>query len=309
MRCDYCGWLNNDDAKRCVKCNQELPEQPVAAEQPVVPTDEKRSNSGAGFMATVKLQSKEAEGSVSSEPKKKTPTFCSSCGYPFALDVDVCPACGTKVDNEELVEPEEVKPAPKKQSTKATVRDMRSVEAILASVEQEQSAPKEETTAPQEDASAPKEETPAPKEEKPTPVTNFKQTIRDFGVAALVSDTVKDDKIESSEVAKTVAEKVDANSAESAEKEVLKLTLLDYSNECVNDIVLSREGLVLNRENVDASNASIDETAHAQIEFAEDGWYISNMSKLNNTYILVNRKMKLEKGDVIVIGNKRYIFQ
>ena len=169
-------------------------------------------------------------------------------------------------------------------------------------MEQEQSAPKEETTAPQE-------ETPAPKEEKPTPVTNFKQTIRDFGAAALVSDTVKDDKIESSEVAKTVAEKVDANSAESAEKEVLKLTLLDYSNECVNDIVLSREGLVLNRENVDASNASIDETAHAQIEFAEDGWYISNMSKLNNTYILVNRKMKLEKGDVIVIGNKRYIFQ
>ena len=246
-------------------------------------------------MATVKLQSKESESNMPADVKKKAPAFCSSCGYPFALDVDVCPACGTKVDCEEFVEQEEVKPEPKKQSTKATIRDMRSVEEILASAEHQQSTPKKEI--------------PVQKEEKPVPATNFKQTIRDFGVAALVSDTIKDDKIEPTEVAKTVADKVDDNGAKSAENELFKLTLLDYSPECVNNIVLNREGLILKRENVEASNVSIDEMAHAQIEFAEDGCYISNMSKLDNTYIMVNRKMKLEKGDVIVIGNRRYIFQ
>ena len=296
MRCDYCGWLNSDDAKRCVKCNQELPEQPVAAEQPVVPVNEEKPNSKSGFMATVKLQSKESESNMPADVKKKAPAFCSSCGYPFALDVDVCPACGTKVDCEEFVEQEEVKPEPKKQSTKATIRDMRSVEEILASAEHQQSTPQKEI--------------PVQKEEKPVPATNFKQTIRDFGAAALVPNTIKDeDKNDLADVAKTVADKVDDNGAKSAENELFKLTLLDYSPECVNNIVLNREGLILKRENVEASNVSIDEMAHAQIEFAEDGCYISNMSKLDNTYIMVNRKMKLEKGDVIVIGNRRYIFQ
>ena len=66
---------------------------------------------------------------------------------------------------------------------------------------------------------------------------------------------------------------------------------------------------VINRMDIDPSNSSIDEDAHIQIEFSQGEWYVSDLSKLKNTYVQVNRKMKLEKGDVIVVGNRRYIFQ
>jgi hypothetical protein len=37
-------------------------------------------------------------------------------------------------------------------------------------------------------------------------------------------------------------------------------------------------------------------------------WYITDESQLGSTYIQVVRKRKLQKGDVIVFGNKKFRF-
>ncbi len=285
MRCDYCGWLNSDDAKRCVKCNQELPEHAMPMEQPVTAepcTPAVDAASHNEFKATVKFQSKEENVEIPSNVNKVVATSCSSCGYPFASEVSVCPACGATVEPMEIdAEPEEPRPVQKVQNTKATVRDPRTVEAILAAAEQKESD----------------------SDEKRVAAVNFKQTVRDFGTTELVSETVKDDTVGTPDMAKTVADGV------SDSAELSKLTVMESFDNSVSDILLNADKIVLKREDVDASNQSIDETAHVQMELENGEWYISNLSKMNNTYVLVNRKMKLEKGDIVVIGNRRYIFQ
>lgn len=293
MRCDYCGWLNSDDAKRCVKCNQELVEvtepQPsdvsTESEQPSSNEPEPQTKPGSNFKATVKFVGDVGPVNLEPEVQKVMPTSCTSCGYPFASEVSVCPACGAAVEAELVpVEPEE-QPTTVKIDSKATVRDLRSIEAILNSENQ----PEEAVVSPE----------PQPAKSS----VNFKQTVRDFGCVSEGNGAGA----AASVVAKTVIDEVDRSL--SAQSDCPSLVAAEDFGNGASGVSINSHMKVINRMDIDPSNSSIDEDAHIQIEFSQGEWYVSDLSKLKNTYVQVNRKMKLEKGDVIVVGNRRYIFQ
>ena len=66
--------------------------------------------------------------------------------------------------------------------------------------------------------------------------------------------------------------------------------------------------IVLNRMNLDPQNNTITSKVQAQLSVTGDGrWVIENFSELKTTYIKVIKPMPIEKGDIIVFGNKQFL--
>lgn len=76
-----------------------------------------------------------------------------------------------------------------------------------------------------------------------------------------------------------------------------------------NPITYSGDVIVLNRSNTDPNNNSITSQEQAVL-ICEDGkWYLEDRSSLKSTFIQVNHRVKLESGDVILLGNRQFIFK
>lgn len=75
--------------------------------------------------------------------------------------------------------------------------------------------------------------------------------------------------------------------------------------------IISFEGnkIHLNRENLDKSNLTITSKIQAEIILENDEWILINESKLRTTFIQVNYPIKIKKGDIIVFGNQRFLFE
>ena len=71
----------------------------------------------------------------------------------------------------------------------------------------------------------------------------------------------------------------------------------------------SGDKIVLKRANTDANNNSISSKAQAQLTNDGKDWYIENKSEQETTFIKVSRKTKLQRGDIIVLGNRLFEFQ
>jgi len=89
------------------------------------------------------------------------------------------------------------------------------------------------------------------------------------------------------------------------------LRRIPWQNERVSyePVSYSGDSIVLNRANTDANNNSITSREQALISYENGEWFIENKSNLQTTLIRVDRKLKLEDGDVIVLGNRMFEFR
>lgn len=71
----------------------------------------------------------------------------------------------------------------------------------------------------------------------------------------------------------------------------------------------SGDSIVLNRANTDSNNNSITSKEQAVLSFDGENWFIENRSEMETTYIKVQKKTKLENGDVIILGNRMFEFK
>lgn len=67
--------------------------------------------------------------------------------------------------------------------------------------------------------------------------------------------------------------------------------------------------IVLNRDNTDPGNNTITSKEQALLTFEDGAWYLEDKSSQQTTYLHVSRKMKLEDGDIVILGNRRFIFK
>ncbi|MEO5892618.1 MAG: FHA domain-containing protein [Ferruginibacter sp.] len=65
----------------------------------------------------------------------------------------------------------------------------------------------------------------------------------------------------------------------------------------------------LNRMNLDPDNKTITSKTQATLYVKDNEWYIENNSELKTTFIQVLKPVKLEKGDIIIFGNKYFLFE
>lgn len=64
----------------------------------------------------------------------------------------------------------------------------------------------------------------------------------------------------------------------------------------------------LNRENTEPSNRTITSKVQATLTHEDGHWYIENNSEMRTTYVAVSRKMELQPGDIIIMGDRRFVF-
>ena len=89
------------------------------------------------------------------------------------------------------------------------------------------------------------------------------------------------------------------------------LTIIPEEGEITEPFTNDYEGdsIILNRENTEKDNRTITSKEQAEL-ICEDGkWYVLNHSELGSTYIEANRKMAIEPGDIIVLGDRRFKFE
>jgi RNA polymerase subunit RPABC4/transcription elongation factor Spt4 len=73
-------------------------------------------------------------------------------------------------------------------------------------------------------------------------------------------------------------------------------------------IAFSGSVITLNRANTDPNNQSITSKEQAELSYENGEWYIIDKSAMHTTYVLASRKMKINKGDTIILGNRLFEF-
>jgi hypothetical protein len=89
------------------------------------------------------------------------------------------------------------------------------------------------------------------------------------------------------------------------------LTMLPEGNEVLDKPKneYSGESVVLNRFNTEENNPTITTQQQAGLVYENGEWYIQNLSERQTTYLILNRKIQLEEGDIIMMGNRRFKFE
>lgn len=74
-------------------------------------------------------------------------------------------------------------------------------------------------------------------------------------------------------------------------------------------ITYSGNSIDLNRDNTDPNNTSITSKLQAVITNVNGQWYIEDKSAFQSTLIHVRGKVKLQDGDIIILGNRKFEFK
>lgn len=92
---------------------------------------------------------------------------------------------------------------------------------------------------------------------------------------------------------------------------VFKLQPIAWDNEPGELPAMTYTGTVvgLNRENTDPTNNSITSKTQAEITNENGKWFIEDKSTQQSTFVHAGRKMELVDGDVIILGNRRFVFK
>ena len=88
------------------------------------------------------------------------------------------------------------------------------------------------------------------------------------------------------------------------------LSLLPDDEEDVKAITNNYEGnnVILNRANTEPDNQSITSKEQAELIYENGQWYIENRSHYGTTFLAVNRRLPLIPGDIVMLGDRRFIF-
>jgi uncharacterized Zn finger protein (UPF0148 family) len=94
-------------------------------------------------------------------------------------------------------------------------------------------------------------------------------------------------------------------------KAMFNLTIVPEEDEDMNAEAIHYEGaeVMLNRDNTEPDNRTITSKEQAVVLFEDHKWYIENRSEYDSTMIIANRKMEIQSGDVILLGDRRFRFE
>lgn len=89
------------------------------------------------------------------------------------------------------------------------------------------------------------------------------------------------------------------------------LTRIPWQNEQVQYQPVSYSGqeIILSRANTDSNNNTITSGEQAALIHENGEWFIENRSSQQTTLIRVDRRQQLQDGDVIVLGNRFFVFK
>ena len=230
MRCKNCGWTNEENVVRCVKCNAPLQGSMIDSNRQNAVNSS--SNSEDNPKSTLREVGQNPYPNPYSDDNEQK---CPNCNYSIAIGMKECPMCHTQ-----LVQPQ----TDNRQGQKNN----------RANYERRQFNPQQNGFRP--------------------------------------GGTINNWAIPSNETFFT-------------------LKRIPWDGEAVKyePVSYSGQSNILNRSNTDPNNNSITSREQAVITFENGKWYLVNRSDYKTTFIRADRKLKLEDGDVIVLGNRMFEFR
>ena len=303
MRCNNCGWDNAPGSSSCVKCGHSLQVENAgynANNNPYQGVNVPNYNQGGEpqprptvinaqpAAAPAPRPTRIVNSAMQRDPQLKstvaqTPKNCPHCGYPVMGDFTSCPNCGAGIA-----------PAPKPTT----------IQRPDGQPEMSQPAPFAAPVPPVAPVAAPKSD------------------LADLGI----DETVKCDKcgaevsIEFSFCPKC-GERIHLPTVRAIRhkptpppeppKPKCKLTLIPEEDEKIEPVPNDYEGasIILTRENTEANNRTITSKEQAELINEDGKWFILNKSELGSTYLEASRKLELQPGDIIVLGDRRFKFE
>ena len=299
MRCNNCGWDNAPGSSSCVKCGHPLQtENAVSNNAPYQGVNVPNNNQeGEAQPRPTVINSRLADspvprptrivnGPLQQEQQLKAtvaqvPQSCPHCGYPVMGDFTSCPNCGASI-------------APAQTTIQNPAAQSEMPAAPLA----------------------------APLAEGVSTVAGAKSALKDLGI----DEMVKCDKC-GAEVSidftfcPKCGERIHLPTirairhkpapAPEPPKPKCRLTIVPEEDEQEVPEANEYEGtsIILTRENTEAYNRTITSKEQAEL-ICEDGkWYILNKSEFGSTYLEANRKLEIQQGDIIVLGDRRFKFE
>jgi hypothetical protein len=74
-------------------------------------------------------------------------------------------------------------------------------------------------------------------------------------------------------------------------------------------LVFDANSAVLNRENTVKENMTITSKEQAEIKLVNGEWFITDKSEKQTTFVRPDQPLKLKKGDIILLGDTKFIFE
>lgn len=76
-----------------------------------------------------------------------------------------------------------------------------------------------------------------------------------------------------------------------------------------SELLYEGNNVILNRDNTDSKNTTITSQEQAYITFEDGKWCIEDKSEYKTTFVQVSRKIELQHGDLILLGDQLYRFE
>jgi len=73
-------------------------------------------------------------------------------------------------------------------------------------------------------------------------------------------------------------------------------------------VLFEGEQTVLNRANLDPKNETLTSREQAQVVWQDGHWYVEDKSELRTTFVQAARRIELQPGDILLMGNQLYRF-
>lgn len=299
MRCNNCGWDNAPGSSSCVKCGHPLQTENAVSNNALYQGVNVPNNNQEGEAqprptvinsrladSPVPRPTRIVNGPLQQEQQLKAtvaqvPQSCPHCGYPVIGNFTSCPNCGASI-------------APAQTTIQNPAAQSEMPAAPLA----------------------------APLAEGVSTVGGAKSALKDLGI----DEMVKCDKCgaevsidftfcpkcgERIHLPTIRAIRHKPTPAPEPPKPKCRLTIVPEEDEQEVPEANEYEGtsIILTRENTEAYNRTITSKEQAEL-ICEDGkWYILNKSEFGSTYLEANRKLEIQQGDIIVLGDRRFKFE
>lgn len=220
--------------------------------------------------------------------------YCPECDAELPYGASECPVCHTKIEIETIVEVEgvcadcgtEVSPGQKYCHECGAPLKVKGNNAVAS-----QPVQQPEPSARQ----------PQPAVRQPEPAQDVygcreeKHAMTETDTAVSYEAEEKDDTVAAGPLASKMPE--------------CELKMIDTSGEILSIISCVGDEVELYRGNTDPANNTISRDMQARLTFSDGKWSIEDCSALRTTFIRPSRKMELQDGDVIVMGNREFIFK
>ena len=289
MRCNNCGWDNAPNSSACVKCGHPLQSENGGYHNPYQGVNVPNYNNGAEQQPRPTVINAQPAAAPAPRPTRivngpmpqeqqpratvtQIPKSCPHCGYPVVGDFTSCPNCGASVV-----------PAPKPTTIQRPVNaDTPRVAPVVSNV-----------------AAAMAE---LGIDEKVKCDKCGAEVSIDFTFCPKCGERIHLPTI------RAIRHK--ATPAPEPPKPHCHLTLIPEEDEQKEPVTNDYEGasIILTRENTESDNRTITSKEQAELTCEDGKWYLLNKSELGSTYLEASRKLELQQGDIIVLGDRRFKF-